>query len=532
MARAHIYRPMLDQQGNLLTDAKVTINESHVSVLLAQPIYPSADSATPLSNPMTVTDGILDIWLDTPQRVNIFVESSSDVAPASLILDAHPPAPEVMRTAFPLRIINQFSEGQVLVGSATPGEAQWADNTVETGLTPETTVYSQAFSAGADPAGYTWVGNTTPFLRDYSTDVPQGETFTRSLRLTQTAGASATARLEQVTPVTLGDRGRFGFWARMDPSDTTTRARVFLVESSGQTVRDWTFGDGSPSGWHYYEAELEASSYRLRVEYNLIPAGSWVGTSEDFYITGLEFGQGGQIPPHYHQGPQARSVLLGTSATVTGTDSVAVGDSASAALSAVAMGYDSTGAESAVAVGHQANAALQANALGAGAFALATSVAVGYQANVNSEGSVGVGASVSVLAGEAVAVGFGTSASGAGAVAVGAGAQARSISGVAVGYQALVDETHTNSVAIGSGAVTSAANQIVLGTDVHTVVVPGHLRALGNATVGAADSTVGFFGSAGITRPTLANPGSGNATLLALMEYLHDLGLIDLTGAT
>jgi hypothetical protein len=84
-----------------------------------------------------------------------------------------------------------------------------------------------------------------------------------------------------------------------------------------------------------------------------------------------------------------------------------------------------------------------------------------------------------------VALGYGTDATALGSVAVGASAQSWAFGSVALGRAALASHdsstalgydanaVHSSSTAVGAGAVTTAADQVMLGTADHTVVVPG-----------------------------------------------------------
>lgn len=538
--RAHLYRPLLDEEGNLLVGAEVTINESHVSVPLDQPIYGSAEAGEPLPNPMTVETGILDIWLDRPQRINVVVNAPG-LAATSAFFDVHPPAHEVMRTQTPLRITNAPQTGYVLVGSETEGEARWSPFTMPAGLTPVTTVLAESFASGANPAGWT-IQNFGPVgtVTYVSDDLPPGEGFTRALRFAQDAGLASAASDVIFTspPFTLSERGEFEFWAKYEASDEMRY--VELVGADGITpVERWNFTRQSLSGgWYRYGTELETSTYRLRILYRLAHTSTYVAPGQMFWVTGFRVVQGGQVPPHDHAGTAVESVALGTGAQVTGNDGVAVGDGAQAATQAVSVGASATSVADGVAVGYGATVPVNpsysggAVAVGMSARAQAMSVAVGNDALAQPYQAVAIGGQARADHFDAVAVGYQAISSGDRSIAIGAFSQVNAADGVAVGHSASVATAHTASVAIGPSAVTTAPYQVMLGTSSHVVVVPGHLRALGNASVGVAGSQVGFFGSVGALRPTLANPGTGNATLLALMEYLHDLGLINLTGAT
>lgn len=124
MGRAHIFRPLLDGRGNLLPAAQVTVLGGDFQSPIAQPLYAAIDGTETLNNPVQVADGLFSVWLDSPARVNLRVEAAG-FDTIHLYVDALPPAPEVIQTREPLRITNAAASGKVLVGTATPGEAQW-----------------------------------------------------------------------------------------------------------------------------------------------------------------------------------------------------------------------------------------------------------------------------------------------------------------------------------------------------------------------------------------------------------------------
>src|SRR5690242_20280163 len=106
MARAHLFRPVTDEKGNLLYGAQVTVRKADFAEPIEQPIFAGPlDSAETVENPYVADNGYVDIWLDTPERVNLYIESTGR-EPISLYLDVNPPAPEVVRSLYPLTITN------------------------------------------------------------------------------------------------------------------------------------------------------------------------------------------------------------------------------------------------------------------------------------------------------------------------------------------------------------------------------------------------------------------------------------------
>lgn len=182
------------------------------------------------------------------------------------------------------------------------------------------------------------------------------------------------------------------------------------------------------------------------------------------------------------------NTATGLAAVALGSESQAVGDSAFAqGAKAKAIGF------SALALGDGAVAELQvvsnppsnpaepnpsANiAIGLGAKAIAqTTIAIGNLAVANAEDATVVGDKsqagfhATAIGGEVIASGRGsqafgwqTNAKGTASTALGFRANANADGSMAVGANTLVDVAHVNSTAIGTGAKTSRADQLVLG---------------------------------------------------------------------
>lgn len=73
MSRAHLYRPVLDKNGNVLSDISVRIYESGGTSLIAETIYLDPFQTAPAQQPMVFADGIINFYLDNPKRVRIGV---------------------------------------------------------------------------------------------------------------------------------------------------------------------------------------------------------------------------------------------------------------------------------------------------------------------------------------------------------------------------------------------------------------------------------------------------------------------------
>lgn len=368
MARAHCYKPVTDGAGNLLSDVTVTVFEAARSQVLEQQMFTTPSGAGALSNPFAATNGIINFYLETPQRVRLSVKTPN--ATFNVYIDVEPPAREVLRVDFPLRVTNSPQPGWVLVFQGA-GQARW-----------------QA------------------------------------------------------------------------PDDVS----------------------------------------------------------------------GGEVE-HFHDGMNTNSTQLGQGSMASEVESTAVGDTAQAtSVSATALGYDA----------HASGE--RSTALGTSSRGLGNdSLAVGYQSSAGGVSSAAVGASSVASGVRALAVGHGSKAEGADSVAVGFSARASqpfglalgafaevlSLNGVALGATARVNTGHTNSVAVGFGVQSTAANQVRLGDATYVTSVPGTLRAVTSAQIGGAGGSVGFYGQAPIVKPTVTGSDEGQPALRSLIAALTSLGLVN-----
>lgn len=73
MPRAHCYRPVLDPQGNVLSDLVVRVYEPGTTTLISEPIYLGLLDPTGTDQPIPFTNGVINFYLDDPKRVRIGV---------------------------------------------------------------------------------------------------------------------------------------------------------------------------------------------------------------------------------------------------------------------------------------------------------------------------------------------------------------------------------------------------------------------------------------------------------------------------
>lgn len=528
MARAHLFRPITDREGNLLYSATVTVREVNYAIPIGQPMYSGNTGTDTLDNPFTAVNGAIDFWVDTPQRVSILVEAAEqdDIL---AYLDAQPPPEQIVSTDSPLEIVNAPSvSGQVLLSTSTAGEAQWGDPPSGTGLTPVVVVASQSFTSGSDPVGWAFVETGgAAHVYDPAT-IPPGTNYSFSLKMTQ----SANGGVGTVTgpTFTLLEAGRVSMWLRSDIAPTETFTVKIVNSASVQTTQATLAQD---QDWGFYAFDLAAGTWHSLLTYTGQSAYD-ASTPHTVWLAGYVAQYGGNVPPHSHNGTGTSSVALGTGAVASATGSTAVGASASATgTDSTAFGYNANAVgTSALAAGYNASAPVDYSlAVGSGATGSGTATAwtaVGYNANAGGQEAVAVGKNATVSSDYGVAVGSGAvvGASSGSAVAIGQNASAQAANAVALGLGATVATSHNNSVALGANAITTSANQIMAGNTGAIVTVLGGLQNYGIASLGSPTGRIGFYGSTGNTIQTVAGSDDGNVTLRTLVQALANLGLI------
>lgn len=243
------------------------------------------------------------------------------------------------------------------------------------------------------------------------------------------------------------------------------------------------------------------------------------------------------------RGAAIRTIVMGKGASAAGQDDVALGDGASAnggGFGAVAIGYNAVALGAGVTIGALASVS-NANSIAIGEGATVTSgtgagIAIGGSAGKNSIGigqnasagdtangrSTRVGMGGSGSGADTTVLGYGVIASAASTVAIGSSAQAQVAGGVAIGKTAVVDLGHTDSIALGHGAHTTAAQQLVIGGNGDsaggiTSILLGNLTAGGVPqafTVGSATPTGSDVAGSNLTINAGGGTGAGTASML------------------
>lgn len=524
--RAHLYRTATDSAGNRLPNVEVTVYKAGSTQLVDQILYIGNTGSTTLANPFLTSTGIIDFYLDLPQSVKIGL--SQGTAQNTIDNLEVTPAPENLVQSTTGFIVSGTPDVGQFLQCTAPGQAAWvsADDLISTKASPLSTLKSYDFSGSSmgdlvaqNPSAAT----VTPTYVDVTADAkPPTWVFTKAVKFPVN-----TPVILRLPAVTLPETGSLTFLYKVVAAATgigaaTARASV----DSGLVQLPLPNDPGLLNQWNVaYLGDIPTGTHSVRIEQ--IP-----GTSPTSYVL---FGPillqyGNNIPFHTHGGTGVGSTVLGPSALAAWSQSTVVGGLAEA------LG------DGATSYGYSAQAAMDGVAVGAYSEAGSGGVALGYYSTnlTGTSGGVAVGHQAQTLGDNATAVGFNTTGSGARSVALGSIAQAAGIESVAIGYSAdalaeggvalgsnsLVNTGHTNSVALGPGAITTAANQAVLGTATTTVVVPGDLQASGSAALAGAAGTLGFFGSAGTIRPTVTGSRSNNSVLTDLLVALDAMGLI------
>jgi hypothetical protein len=548
----------MDEAGNLLSGVTVYVDAEATDAPTAQTLWASREvtDASQYANPIEIESGILDFWVNEPERLKLTVVKQG--RPDQVVyIDALPSGSEIVQSLEPLRITNTPTPGDVLVGGAIAGEAEWdtAPAAVLTSTTPGT---DYEFTSGSIPGAITQVSRYSGvlagemgYLEDATADPNHGTqpalvvetivdaptdpafTYTKAIRIDGQVGETDLTNCARLAP-TMADGGRVELWVRVasTPGEASTILAVQPVSFDGYEnfwVRRVAFDPSQSGEWVHLLIEVPDTDDGL-VEVLIGETNSSSNAASSTLLAQIQPISGGVIPPHNHPGTGLNSLVVGSSAIASGDYSVAAGVNAEATQNYnVAIGYDAeaTGADS-MAIGATSRAtAAQTTAIGYSAEATVDNgLAVGYESEASAVQGSAVGHTARATAADATAVGAQAIASGAGSVALGAESSAGASSSVAIGARAVVDPAHANSVAIGKDAATTAQDQIALGSASHLVLVQGVWRNLGDTLIGSADSRVGFFGSAGTIKQEVSGSRDGNVALAALLTALADMGLI------
>jgi hypothetical protein len=519
MSRAHYFQAITDGEGNLVPNATVAVHDPITLQYISQTMYLTDNGSTPLPNPLAATGGVIDFYLDEPDRLLLRIDAPG-YGSYQLVVDVLPPADRLVLSDIPLHFSTPPEPGKV-VNVGSDGSLVFGNSPV--GLTPKTTINSWDFATGTVPGAWGFSYSGTGISTSYTGEIVDDpvSTYTKAYHFNGNASGTFTTT-PLVTKIfwgaTLPDTGTMTFFLKLNGSSGFR----FLVDDAP------VYTTISAASWTPVKIDaIVPGAHTFAVEYSL--TGNTAGS--EMFLAGMLLTSGGVVSAHYHDGTGLHSLALGQNSVASADDTTAVGDSATAnSADTTAIGYSAQAlAESATAVGSKATATGSGSTvIGYAASSLsAQSVVVGYQSSATRVGSVVLGYSAISSGDYNVAVGYQAAADAASnAVAIGKSAQAHASGSVAIGQNAVVGASHNNSVAIGKDVQTTSANQIMIGDATYTLYIPGALRAQGDVTIGASTSRIGFFGSLGTTRPTVTGSRNGNVALNNILAALANMGLI------
>lgn len=123
MTRAHLYLPLIDSSGTVFPYASVTLYEADGTTLDVN-TYVQPTGGNPVSFPLFVDPGVLDLWLETPARVQIVAEVANSVRIVLDGIDVLPHPPGIAQAPAPLTVTGaSFPVNQGALMSGAPGEA-------------------------------------------------------------------------------------------------------------------------------------------------------------------------------------------------------------------------------------------------------------------------------------------------------------------------------------------------------------------------------------------------------------------------
>lgn len=73
MPRAHLYKVLTDDAGNVLSNVSVSVLTPGTATLITETMYTADTGGATVVNPFTVTDGVVDFYLDDEKRVRLGV---------------------------------------------------------------------------------------------------------------------------------------------------------------------------------------------------------------------------------------------------------------------------------------------------------------------------------------------------------------------------------------------------------------------------------------------------------------------------
>jgi hypothetical protein len=149
-AVAHLYRVVQDAAGNILPGAQVSLCDPGSTSIIPNKLYSDVNLTVPISNPFTVPNGIIDVYLERPRSVTVITVYGGSTITADY-LELMPLAENILAATGPVVIDNDAFAGGVLqmVNSAT---AEWVEPSFLSGGVAEIQAGENVTVDATDPA--------------------------------------------------------------------------------------------------------------------------------------------------------------------------------------------------------------------------------------------------------------------------------------------------------------------------------------------------------------------------------------------
>lgn len=115
--RAHVYRVLGNPDGSVMTGAVVRVLQNATLSLLTDTLYTTDQGSEVLANPFTCVDGVVEFYLDIPNRVRLGYTPPGGSEQFATV-DAEPDASALVQAAVPMTITNAPVDGLPLVGNS------------------------------------------------------------------------------------------------------------------------------------------------------------------------------------------------------------------------------------------------------------------------------------------------------------------------------------------------------------------------------------------------------------------------------
>lgn len=76
--RAHLYRPIQNNEGDIRSGAVVSVYEPGTKTLTQTPLYANASGSAMLQNPFVATNGVVDLYTDLPTRFRLGIKVGAE----------------------------------------------------------------------------------------------------------------------------------------------------------------------------------------------------------------------------------------------------------------------------------------------------------------------------------------------------------------------------------------------------------------------------------------------------------------------